>query len=451
MRKRIATAITAAAMAVTMAACSTPQAGTSPSAGSSDPSRSAEPVTLSVAALEGGYGTKLYTDTIAAFEASHPGVTVDFQASKSIEDEISPNMQAGRFPDVVILGQGRKQALTETMIKDEALEDLTSVLDMTIPGESVTVREKLTEGIVGNLGTNPYGDERTFLMPINYSPTGLVFDQGVFTKQGWQVPATWDEMFALGDAAKTEDISLFTYPTAGYMDSYFNSLLAGIGGEEFFRDVMTYSEGVWTRPEAKQAIELTTRLLHDYAAPTTVGYANQQDFTKNQQSILDDKAIFMPNGTWIDGEMKDAPRAEGFAWGMMPLPAVEAGGSRYISTSIETVWVPSQAKQKDLAKEFVAFLYSEAAVEAFAESNAIQPVKGVTSLIPDALKGFYSVYDMEGVQALVGGWASTAPVEGVSIQTTLYDTSNSIITGDKTAEQWLEELNTASEKLRQAA
>lgn len=58
-----------------------------------------------------------------------------------------------------------------------------------------------------------------------------------------------------------------------------------------------------------------------------MGYANEQDFTKNQQSLLDNKTLFMPNGTWVVGEMKDAPRANGFEWAMAPLPAVTAGAS----------------------------------------------------------------------------------------------------------------------------
>jgi N-acetylglucosamine transport system substrate-binding protein len=410
-----------------------------------------EAQTLSVAGLEGGYGVQLYQDAAAAFEALNPGVTVNLQFSKTVEDEIGPGMQAGQFPDVVVLGQGREAGLTETMIKDQALEDLTDVLSMTIPGESGTVSDKLIDGIVGSLGTNPYADERTFLMPLNYSPTGLVYDIGLFETKGWELPATWDDMWALGDAAKAEDISLFTYPTAGYMDSYFNSLLAGVGGEDFFRDVATYAEGVWERPEAKEAIDLTTRLLTEYANPDTVGYANQQDFTRNQQSVLDDKSIFMPNGTWIDGEMADAPRPDHFQWGLAPLPAVSAGGERFITTSIETAWIPSGAANKDLAKQFIAFLYSDTAVQAFAASNAIQPVKGVSSQLPENLVGFYEVYDAPGVKALVGGFASTPPVEGVSIQETLYDTANSIITGDKSAEEWLSELNEASEALRAAA
>ncbi|MEU1618761.1 carbohydrate ABC transporter substrate-binding protein [Streptomyces sp. NPDC005722] len=405
--------------------------------------------TLKVAALEGGYGKDMYHQVIEAYESSHPEVDVQLQISKSIEDEITPNMKAGKYPDVVVLGQGRKAGLTETLIKDKALEDLTPVLKTKVPGGTQTVGEKLTDGIVGNLNTNPYGTDKTYLMPMYYSPTGLFYDKGLFKEKGWDVPTTWDEMFALGDKAKKGGIALFTYPTAGYLDSYFYALLADVGGEQFYQDVMTYKQGIWKTAQAKQVLDITTKLL-GYAEKSTVGYANEQDFTKNQQSILDNKALFMPNGTWITGEMADAPRSDGFAWGLTPLPSVNEGDTRYLTTSVESVWVPSAAKNKDAAQEFIAFLYSDEAAKIFAKSNAVQPVKGLSDSLTGESAAFYSLYDDTSVSALVGGFASTNPVEGVDIKSTLFDTANSIISGDTTEAKWQAALDEASEKLRQA-
>ena len=419
------------------------------SGGTGDSDSGSAKTTLKVAALEGGYGKDMYTQVIAAYQKSHPGVDIQLQISKSIEDEVSPNMKAGRFPDVMVLGQGRKAALTETLIKDKSLEDLSSLLKTTVPGEQKTVGEKLTDGIIGSLNTNPYGNDQTYLLPMYYAPTGLFYNKGLLAQKGWAVPATWDEMFALGEKAKAQGIALFTYPTAGYLDSFFFALLADIGGEQFYTDVMTYKQGVWQTPQARQALDITTRLL-GYAAKTTVGYANEQDFTKNQQSILDNKALFMPNGTWIVGEMKDAPRAAGFQWGLTPLPAVTAGGKRYITTSVESVWIPSGAAHKDAAKDFIAYLYSDEAAQIFAKSSAIQPIKGIAGTLTGETAEFYKVYEDPAVAALVGGFAGTAPVEGVDIKGTLFDTANSIISGDKTEDQWQSALNDASEKLRQA-
>ncbi len=405
---------------------------------------------LNVAALEGGYGKSMYSRVIKAFEKENPGVKVKLTISKSIEDEITPNMKAGKYPDVVVLGQGRAAGLTESLIKDKNLEDLTGVLNMKVPGESQKVKDKLIPGIVGNLNTNPYNNDHVYLMPMYYAPTGLVYNKGLFKQKGWSVPQTLDEWFALGEKAKKENISLFTYPTAGYLDSYFYSLLADVGGVDFYKDVMTYKKNVWQSPDAKKVLQVTDKLLTNYTAKDTVGNANEQDFTKNQQMILDNKALFMPNGTWIVGEMADAPKANGFEWGLMPMPAVEKDGQRFITTSVESAWIPKAASNKTVAKKFIAFLYSDKAAHIFMKSNAIQPIKGLAEQIKGSNKAFYDVYQQKDVKALVGGFTSTKPVEGVNIKETLFDTANSIITGDKTVAQWQKALNAASEKLRQA-
>lgn len=122
-------------------------------------------------------------------------------------------MKAGNYPDVVLLATGRKLALTETLIKDKALEDVTSVLDMNVYGEDVKVKDKLVPGFTDTLATNLYNDGKTYMAPMFYSPTGLFYNAALLKEKGWEVPKTWDEMWALGDKAKAEGISLFTYPT----------------------------------------------------------------------------------------------------------------------------------------------------------------------------------------------------------------------------------------------
>ena len=88
---------------------------------------------LKVAAFEGGYGADMWSEVVAAFEASHPGVTVELTIDKKLEDVISPSMKAGDYPDVVHLATGREAALTETLTKENALLPLTDVLEMSVP------------------------------------------------------------------------------------------------------------------------------------------------------------------------------------------------------------------------------------------------------------------------------------------------------------------------------
>ena len=57
---------------------------------------------------------------------------------------------------------------------------------------------------------------------------------------------TWDEMFALGDKAKNDGLSLFTYSTSGYFDCTVPALLAASGGLDLVNDAYNYKEGTWT-------------------------------------------------------------------------------------------------------------------------------------------------------------------------------------------------------------
>lgn len=402
---------------------------------------------LKIAGLEGGYGMEHWKALEEEFEKMYEDVDVQLEFASNIEEIIRPQMQAGDYPDVMYLGLGREAALTETLLKEKAVENLDGLLSMKIPGENVTVKDKIIPGFVDTLATNPYNDGETYLAPIFYSPTGLFYNKTLFTEKGWEVPTTWDDFFALGDLAKEEGIYLFSYPTSGYFDGFFFALLAEAGGVELFNDAMQYKEGVWTSSDATKAFEIMGK-LKDYVEPTTVANANKQGFVKNQQLLLDNKVLFLPNGTWLPDEMKDAPRADGFEFGMMGLPALEQDSYSY--TFFEQMYIPKQAKNKDLAKEFMAFMYSDKAVELIIKnSGAVMPVEGAESFLDGLNKEFYSIYE-NGTKAVMGGFASTESVEGVNFYDTLFSAIDSVMLGTKTVQQWQEDVEKDSTKLRAA-
>ncbi|WP_304634619.1 carbohydrate ABC transporter substrate-binding protein [uncultured Oscillibacter sp.] len=409
----------------------------------------AEDVTITVAALASGYEEAypgMWQEVCDAFTAE-TGVKVNLICDKNLEDVIGPSMQGGDFPDVIHLATGREKGLTEQFIKDRNIAELTDVLSMTIPGESTTVSDKIVGGFTDTSVTNPYGDGVTYLAPMFYSPCGLFYNAGLFEEKGWTVPATWDEMWELAEKAQAEGSYLFTYPTTGYFDAFLYALMYSVGGPDFFNKATTYAEGIWDTPEAQQCFDIIAKLA-SYTNPVTPAQANDQDFTQNQQLVLDNKALFMPNGTWIVGEMAEAPRAEGFQWGMTALPAAKAGGNGASYCWLEQAWIPAAAPNLDAAKQFVAFLYSDAACAIFAKGGAVQPVPGLTDNLEGDNKMFYAIYD-NGADAAMGNFAAYNAVAGLgTVREVFLDPVNGLVNGSVTVDQWVSDIKAASDQMR---
>ena len=130
--KKIIALLLALVMVVGLVACGAKAPEAAPEAAP----EVAEGTTIKVAAIETAYGSQVWADVAAAFEAE-TGIKVELTTDKNLEDVISGPMQNGEFPDVVHLATGRPAGLTEQLVKANALHPLTNTLSLTIPGESV--------------------------------------------------------------------------------------------------------------------------------------------------------------------------------------------------------------------------------------------------------------------------------------------------------------------------
>ena len=403
--------------------------------------------TLKLAVLEGVNTTEMWGQIIEAFEAK-TGATVEFSTSKDLDGVIAPQLKAGNFYDVIYLPQNREKALPETMLKENAVLEITDVLDMKVMGEDVTVGEKILPGFIGNLSTNPYGDDKVYMMPMAYYPCGLFYNKSNFTENGGELelPATWDEFFAL--SAQT-DIPLFAYPHGGYLDSFTYAMIAEIGGLDFFEKAMRYDEEVWNSSEIDQMFDILGKLAAN-TNPSVTSNTSNANYPKNSQKLLDNEALFLANGTWVVDEMADAPRVDGFEWGFMPLPAMEDGGDRCSYTLFQHCWIPAGAENPELGKLFMTYLYSDEAVNVFSSIGGLSlPVAGMTEKLPAEKQLFYSMFE-NGVTPVVGAFTITAPVEGVSINNELCFTIDSVVNGTKTVDEWKANTRKAIDALREA-
>ena len=452
--KKLSMLLATCLMVGTLAGCGSNGSKGSEESGDATTSAPAESQVLKIAAFEGGYGKAHWEKMKEKFEDANEGVEVELTIASNIEEVLRPQIQGGNVPDIIYLATGREEALTETFISEQAVHDLSNVMDMTVPGEDVKVKDKIMPGYLGTSVTDPYGDGKTYLAPLFYSPTGLFYNKALFKEKGYELPTTWDEFFELGDKAKADEIYLFTYPIAGYFDSMIPAMLACSGGVDAFDKAMNYEEGFWKSEEATKVLE-TIAKLKDYIEPTTVANANTDGgFKTNQQMILDNKVLFCPNGTWLPGEMKDAPRAEGFEWGFTSYPAFEKGGDSYSLNFVEQMYIPKEAANIELAEKFMAYMYSDEAVEIIAENaKAVVPTVGAIDIASKYLEPLQvemlGIYD-NGAKVVTGGFAATESVEGLDWKNTYLGIIDSIMNGTKTVEDWQNALVEDSNKLREA-
>ena len=462
MKKKVVRKLMALALVSAMATSMLAGCGSSDDSGKDsgkDADKGSEEKVLKVAAFEGGNGTQIWEDIAKAFEESHEGVKVELEMSPELDKDLTKAIQNGDVPDVVYYNLGQPSGFTETMLKEEAIADISDVFDDELKG-------KLLDGILDGTDAQPYGDGKVYLAPIFYTPTGFWYNATLVGEgKQYEIPTTWDEFFALGEQAKKDGHSLFTFPTTGYFDATIYAMLAQAGGLDFYNDALRYDADTWTSDEGKKVLDTVAKLAgKDYTQEDTVSNANADGgFKINQQNVIDGKALFMPNGHWVIGEMA-ASTPEDYEWGMMGVPKWSEDESQSVYTFTEQMWVPADAPNMDLAKEFVKFMYSDEVVdiclnnkttdkESGKESDTpvVVPVKGAADKLPDGVtKDCYAAATADDVVAVTGKWATTAPIEGLDMAKAVYGPIESINTGDMTVDEWQKQLVETWEKCADA-
>lgn len=407
---------------------------------------------LKVAAFEGGNGADIWEKIAAAFE-EETGTKVELTLSSELDTVLTRDIQNGDIPDIVYYNLGQKSGFTETMLKENAVADISDVFE----GE---LADKMLDGILDGTAAQPYGDGKIYLAPIFYTQTGFWYNASLVGEgKTYALPTTWDEFFALGQQAKADGRSLFTYPQSGYFDATIYAMLAQAGGTDFYNNALNYDADTWTSEEGRKVLDTVAQLVSsDNIFADTVSNANTDGgFKINQQAVIDGDALFMPNGSWVVGEMANSTPAD-FEWGVMGVPKWSADESQAVYTFTEQMWIPADAENIDLAKEFIKFMYSDTAVdlclankttnaETGEESDApiVVPVKGAADKLPEGvIKTSFQTGD--DVVAVTGTWATTAPIEGLDMKGSVYGVIDSISTGNMTVDEWQSQLVEVWEK-----
>lgn len=369
---------TAVAQPVVAEPVELPELGIEIAAEAVDPLGIEQGVTVDGVFFEGGYGADYIRYAAQIFEELHPETKVDVVGIQRVADQLRPRFIAGNPPDVID-NSGAGSLDTVALVNEGQLLDLAPLMEapsLDTPG--MTFRETL---FPGSQDTGAYEGVQ-YHLNIAYTVVGLWHSQSLFETKGWEYPQTWDEMLAFCEMVKNEgEMSPWTYQGKypGYMvwGAWF-PLIYKIGGLAPLRRIDNLEEGCFQQPEVLQAAEMTYELAaKGYIMPGTEGLTH----TEAQAEWLQNKAVFIPCGSWLENEMKTIT-PEGFDMVVKPVPAVEGGQGSFqamMTASGETYFVPSKAQHPRAGMEFLRILLSKASARYFAEEvSSMMPVIGGT-------------------------------------------------------------------------
>lgn len=408
---------------------------------------------LNIAIFQGGYGDEYWNLMVEKFEETHEGVKVNMTISPTIGEIIRPQIVAGNAPDFICLNDGGEDGVILSLIKEHALLNLNDVFDGENYAGTGTLRDDITDGILESSKCAPYGDGEIYLAPFNSGPQGLIYNKTYFEENNLEVPTTWDEFFALGDKVKEIDgRALFTYQGIypGYMEEMLWPAIANECGEEALTKIANYEEGSFNNEGVLKALTRIKEIAENgYLLDGTVG----MNHTESQTEMMLGEALFITNGTWMENEMQDAPREEGFEFAMAPIPTENADDVHYVFDSCEQFSIPAAAKNPELAKEFLRFLYSDESVSAFAEaSGALYATKTAREVakdkLSDAIYNMYGIYEEANASSMIMSFSAVPADCKINPKDEIFNPITSVMNGEMTVEEWAESVEEAFAQVR---
>jgi N-acetylglucosamine transport system substrate-binding protein len=306
----------------------------------------------------GGYGDVWWKEAIEGFKAENPNLNVIVNMGSRINDQMKTRWVSDDPPDFVYC-DGASLPL-EQFIKDGRFMDLKNWFDTTKAADGKLIREHIFKGFIKDIGGKEY------LAPYILSYMGLFYDTKLLKDNSIELPTDFDSFVKAGESLKSKGVALMCFPEKYpiYLwEGFVQPALVDEGGEELLNDVLNHKKGVFTSQPFKNVIlKIETMrnkgLILKNKAPL--------DHTQSQMLWLQRKAAFIPNGLWLESEMKGhIPSDFNMQFSVAP---IRSNGQQ---TGLVGYGIPfaisAEAKNPKAAEEFLAYLYREDVVKRFIE------------------------------------------------------------------------------------
>jgi len=291
------------------------------------------------------------------FEARNPGVTVTINTTDNEAYKTAiRNFLVTSPPDVAFWFTGtRMRAFTRRNL----FEDISSLYS----------EAKLAEPMAPFIPAVT-DNGKQYMMPTTFSTWGFFYKKDIFGKMGLTPPKTWDELMAAAAKIKAAGITPFTIGTRDLWANclWFDYLNLRMHGLDFHMQLME-GKASYTDPRVKEVFARWREPIEKgyfIANPTSYGWQEAIPF------LAQGRAAMYLLGSSVLASLPPETHKE---FGFFPFPQVKPDMPTFEEVSINGIFIPSGAKNKDLARKFLAFMAQPEYFGPFAEGAASLPAR----------------------------------------------------------------------------
>lgn len=284
-----------------------------------------------------------WLDSIApAFEAAHPGVKVKVERFEydAYQDMVLTTLASGEgVPDVITLDPMWAGGLIrgKTVLPLDKAESELNVADFVPGGWNLYAWKDVQYGIPLDLDYN--------LMFYRKD----VYDAAMEKLGVTEFPTNTEDYLKVADQVVKDTGKPAVILFQGDYYAWYQSFLAPMGGDLISEDSTQY---VYNSPEAVKALELYSDVANKYKVGKLWDFNTDGD---PMVALQNSEANAIMYGSWFATELAaGAPDMAG-KWSIAPLPWGEPGRKYHSATGGACLSIPNNAKEPDLAWEFIKF------------------------------------------------------------------------------------------------
>ncbi|MGP5413820.1 ABC transporter substrate-binding protein [Brachybacterium paraconglomeratum] len=326
---------------------------------------------------------------ITAFQEKYPNVTVDRQSQSfdDLQQQTGLALSGNDVPDVLQVNNARGDM--GAYVADQLLTDLTGY------AEAYGWEDRFSDSVLAKMRYSAdgvtFGEGALYGLAQTGEICGIYYSQKKLDELGLEAPTTWDELFALVDAAKEageQPIML------GNLDQWpalhvFGPLQANfVPAEEIVTLGMGNAGADWT---SEQNVAALTQLAEWGTSGAMGDSPNGLAYDDAWPLYTKGTGVLLIGGSWLAPDM-EAVMGEDLRF-MAPPPGADGSVATTGGTGIPFS-IPAAAENKDVAAAYIDFLTSDEAMQLIADNGGM-PVNRTAELAPESgvNKDVYEAFD----------------------------------------------------------